>query len=86
MSENHSKAHRLSPALPALGEPSAQVDGSLRFTTRPVITGRLGVVAAGHYLATSAGMDILRRGGNAIDAAVMCLSRTWSGLAASPRF
>lgn len=70
MSKNHPKAHRPSPAPPALGEPSAQVDGSLRFTTRPVITGRLGVVAAGHYLATSAGMDILRRGGNAIDAAV----------------
>ena len=53
-----------------LGEPSAQDDRSLGFTTRPVITGRQGVVAAGHYLAASAGMDILRRGGNAIDAAV----------------
>jgi gamma-glutamyltranspeptidase/glutathione hydrolase len=40
------------------------------FTTRPVIAGRHGVVCAGHYLAASAGLHILRRGGNAIDAAV----------------
>lgn len=40
------------------------------FTTRPIITGRRGVVAAGHYLAAEAGMHILRQGGNAIDATV----------------
>jgi gamma-glutamyltranspeptidase / glutathione hydrolase len=40
------------------------------FTTRPVVTGRRGVVTAGHYLAAAAGMEILRSGGNAIDAGV----------------
>jgi gamma-glutamyltranspeptidase/glutathione hydrolase len=54
-----------------IGEPS-QVFGTGRegFTTRPVITGRRGVVTAGHYLAAAAGMEILRAGGNAIDAGV----------------
>lgn len=54
-----------------IGEPS-QVFGTGRegFTTRPVITGRKGVVTAGHYLAAAAGMEILRAGGNAIDAGV----------------
>jgi len=54
-----------------IGEPS-QVFGTGRegFTTRPVITGRTGVVTAGHYLAAAAGMQILRAGGNAIDAGV----------------
>ena len=40
------------------------------FTTRPVIRGTHGVVAAGHYLAAFAGLRILQRGGNAIDAGV----------------
>jgi gamma-glutamyltranspeptidase/glutathione hydrolase len=40
------------------------------FTTRPVVTGRYGVVTSGHYLATMAGMQMLLRGGNAIDAGV----------------
>jgi len=54
-----------------IGEPS-QIFGTGRegFTTRPVITGRTGVVTAGHYLAAAAGMEILRAGGNAIDAGV----------------
>jgi gamma-glutamyltranspeptidase/glutathione hydrolase len=55
----------------SIGEPS-QLFGTGRegFTTRPVITGRRGVVTAGHYLAAEAGMGILRAGGNAIDAGV----------------
>ena len=37
---------------------------------RPVIAGRHAVLATGHYLATAAGMRILARGGNAVDAGV----------------
>ena len=44
--------------------------GAGNFTTRPVIAGRRGVVTSGHYLATEAGMHMLRCGGNAIDAGV----------------
>ena len=40
------------------------------FTTRPVIMGNFGVVAAGHYLAAEIGMRVLEAGGNAIDAGV----------------
>ena len=40
------------------------------FTTRPVIRGFHGVVAAGHYLASQIGMRVLEAGGNAIDAGV----------------
>ena len=36
---------------------------------RPLIQSPRGVVASGHYLATQIGIDILRRGGNAMDAA-----------------
>ena len=39
------------------------------FTTRPVVMGTCGVVTAGHYLASAAGMKILQSGGNAVDAA-----------------
>jgi gamma-glutamyltranspeptidase/glutathione hydrolase len=39
-------------------------------TSRPKITGKRGVVAAGHYLAASAGIKMLAKGGNAIDAGV----------------
>ncbi len=40
------------------------------FTTRPVILGTHGVVAAGHYLAAQAGLEMLQAGGNAVDAGV----------------
>jgi len=39
------------------------------FTTRPVVIGRRGAVASGHYLATTAGFRIMDQGGNAVDAA-----------------
>ncbi|MDE0225986.1 MAG: gamma-glutamyltransferase, partial [Gammaproteobacteria bacterium] len=47
------------------------------FRTRPVIMGSRGVVTAGHYLASSAGLRIMTAGGNAIDAAAsmsICLT------------
>src|SRR5690348_2372356 len=40
------------------------------FTTRPVIDGTFGVVAATHWIGAAVGMGILERGGNAFDAAV----------------
>src|SRR3546814_18803458 len=41
------------------------------FTTRPEIKGKFGVVATTHWIATSAAMGVLERGGNAFDAAVV---------------
>lgn len=40
------------------------------FTTRPELKGTFGMVASTHWLASSAGMAVLERGGNAFDAAV----------------
>ena len=40
------------------------------FTTRPEIQGNFGVVTTTHWIASSVGMSILERGGNAFDAAV----------------
>ena len=42
----------------------------LEFTTRPEIQGTFGVVATTHWIATSVGMAVLEKGGNAFDAAV----------------
>jgi gamma-glutamyltranspeptidase/glutathione hydrolase len=39
-------------------------------TTRPTIMARRGVVTSGHYLASQVGLEVLARGGNAIDAGV----------------
>jgi gamma-glutamyltranspeptidase / glutathione hydrolase len=40
------------------------------FATRPLLQGTLGMVAAGHYLAAAIGLNILEKGGNAVDAGV----------------
>ncbi len=40
------------------------------FTTRPELKGTIGMVATTHWLASSTGMAMLERGGNAADAAV----------------
>jgi gamma-glutamyltranspeptidase/glutathione hydrolase len=42
----------------------------MTFTTRPELRGTFGMVASTHWLASSAGMSVLERGGNAFDAAV----------------
>lgn len=40
------------------------------FTTRPELRGTYGMVASTHWLASTVGMSVLERGGNAFDAAV----------------
>jgi len=42
----------------------------VKFTTRPIVRGRRGVLSSGHQLATAAGYRMFERGGNAFDAAV----------------
>ena len=39
-------------------------------SNRPVVMGRNGMVCAGHPLAAQAGMAVLQKGGNAVDAAI----------------
>ena len=73
------RVRRLLPA-PALGflvlaivaGRTFAVDGILGSSTyRPEVVGRVGVVAAGRHFAAEAGMRMLARGGNAIDAGVV---------------
>ena len=40
------------------------------FTTRPELRGSFGMVSSTHWLASSTGMAMLEKGGNAFDAAV----------------
>ncbi len=40
----------------------------MEFTARPLLMGTHGMVTSTHYLASEAGLQVLRRGGNAVDA------------------
>ena len=40
------------------------------FHTRPTVSSKKGVIAAGHYMATAAGIRMYAKGGNAVDAGV----------------
>ena len=57
---------------PAQSSASGQEFGDVVFpaTNRPDVRGVSGAVSAGHPLAAAAGHEVLRRGGNAIDAAI----------------
>ena len=58
--------------VPGDGGRTAQGAGEMTFptTNRPEVRGVSGAVSAGHPLAAAAGYDVLRRGGNAMDAAI----------------
>src|SRR6188474_2335314 len=56
-------------ALPARGLTGDRVDGKA-FATRSVVYARHGMVAAMHPLAAQIGIDILKKGGSAVDAAI----------------
>jgi len=58
--------------IAALSLPSALTAEEIRGSTtyRPEVVGKLGVVAAGRHFAAEAGMRMLARGGNAVDAGV----------------
>ncbi|MCI0345922.1 MAG: gamma-glutamyltransferase, partial [Chloroflexi bacterium] len=44
--------------------------GDIPLVPAPIARGRRGAVVAPHHLATAAGLEILRRGGHAVDAAI----------------
>ena len=55
--------------LPAPGSTGDRVEGKA-FATRSVVYARHGMVAAAHPLAVQIGVDVLKKGGSAVDAAI----------------
>src|SRR3954447_15754037 len=51
-------------------DPNELGTSAMAFTARPEIRGTFGAVASTHWLASSSGMAVLERGGNAFDAVV----------------
>jgi len=57
-------------ALQTAAQPAARPENAYNYTIRKKAEGSQGAVVSAHPLASKAGMEILRKGGNAVDAAI----------------
>ena len=55
---------------PALSQQSREISSPYQYSIQKKITGKKGAVVSAHPLASKAGLDILIKGGNAVDAAI----------------